>query len=242
MLNGKVCVVTGGGRGIGKTIVETFAANGAEAVYALDINDGALATLSGDTVHGEVVNVLDSASIKAFVEKVIQTHGRIDVLVNNAGITRDAVINKMDDDAWQAVIDVNLKGVFCMTREIGPRMMEYGSGAIVNISSVVGLDGNMGQTNYAATKAGVIAMAKTWAKEFARKGAAVRANAVAPGFINTPMIETVPEKVLESIKARTPLKRLGEPQEIANLVLFLSSDLASYITGQVVRCDGGLVV
>ncbi|MFP4508925.1 MAG: 3-oxoacyl-ACP reductase FabG [Spirochaetaceae bacterium] len=242
MLNGKVCVVTGGGRGIGKTIVETFAANGAEAVYALDINDDALATLSGDTVHGEVVNVLDSASIKAFVEKVIQTHGRIDVLVNNAGITRDAVINKMDDDAWQAVIDVNLKGVFCMTREIGPRMMEYGSGAIVNISSVVGLDGNMGQTNYAATKAGVIAMAKTWAKEFARKGAAVRANAVAPGFINTPMIETVPEKVLESIKARTPLKRLGEPQEIANLVLFLSSDLASYITGQVVRCDGGLVV
>lgn len=242
MVNGKVCVVTGGGRGIGKTIVETFAANGAEAVYALDINDDALASLSGDSVHGEVVNVLDSESIKTFVEKVIQAHGRIDVLVNNAGITRDAVINKMDDDAWQAVIDVNLKGVFCMTREIGPRMMEHGSGAIVNISSVVGLDGNMGQTNYAATKAGVIAMAKTWAKEFARKGAAVRANAVAPGFINTPMIETVPEKVIESIKAKTPLKRLGEPQEIANLVLFLSSDLASYITGQVVRCDGGLVV
>ncbi len=242
MVNGKVCVVTGGGRGIGKTIVETFAANGAEAVYALDINNEALAALSGDTVHGEVVNVLDSESIRTVVEKIIHAHGRIDVLVNNAGITRDAVINKMDDDAWQAVIDVNLKGVFLMTREIGPRMMEHGTGSIVNISSVVGLDGNMGQTNYAATKAGVIAMAKTWAKEFARKGAAVRANAVAPGFINTPMLETVPEKVIEGIKAKTPLKRLGEPQEIANLVLFLSSDLASYITGQVIRCDGGLVV
>lgn len=242
MVQGKVCVVTGGGRGIGKTIVETFASNGAEAVYALDISEDSLASLSGDSIHGEVVNVLDSASIQTVVEKIISAHGRIDVLVNNAGITRDAVINKMDDDAWQAVIDVNLKGVFLMTREIGPRMMEHGSGSIVNISSVVGLDGNMGQTNYAATKAGVIAMAKTWAKEFARKGAAVRANAVAPGFINTPMIETVPEKVIEGIKAKTPLKRLGEPQEIANLVLFLSSDLASYITGQVVRCDGGLVV
>ncbi|TVQ24048.1 MAG: beta-ketoacyl-ACP reductase [Spirochaetaceae bacterium] len=242
MVNGKVCVVTGGGRGIGKTIVETLAANGAEAVYALDINNDALSALSGDAVHGEVVNVLDSESIKTVVEKIIDAHGRIDILVNNAGITRDAVINKMDDEAWQAVIDVNLKGVFLMTREIGPRMMEHGSGSIVNISSVVGLDGNMGQTNYAATKAGVIAMAKTWAKEFARKGAAVRANAVAPGFINTPMLETVPEKVIEGIKAKTPLKRLGEPQEIANLVLFLSSDLASYITGQVIRCDGGLVV
>ena len=242
MVQGKVCVVTGGGRGIGKTIVETFASNGAAAVYALDISEDSLASLSGDSIHGEVVNVLDSASIRTVVEKIIAAHGRIDVLVNNAGITRDAVINKMDDEAWQAVIDVNLKGVFLMTREIGPRMMEHGSGSIVNISSVVGLDGNMGQTNYAATKAGVIAMAKTWAKEFARKGAAVRANAVAPGFINTPMIETVPEKVIEGIKAKTPLKRLGEPQEIANLVLFLSSDLASYITGQVVRCDGGLVV
>ena len=242
MVQGKVCVVTGGGRGIGKTIVETFASNGAEAVYALDISEDSLASLSGDSIHGEVVNVLDSASIRTVVEKIIAAHGRIDVLVNNAGITRDAVINKMDDEAWQAVIDVNLKGVFLMTREIGPRMMEHGSGSIVNISSVVGLDGNMGQTNYAATKAGVIAMAKTWAKEFARKGAAVRANAVAPGFVNTPMIETVPEKVIEGIKAKTPLKRLGEPQEIANLVLFLSSDLASYITGQVVRCDGGLVV
>ncbi len=242
MVQGKVCVVTGGGRGIGKTIVETFASNGAAAVYALDISEDSLASLSGDSIHGEVVNVLDSASIRTVVEKIIAAHGRIDVLVNNAGITRDAVINKMDDEAWQAVIDVNLKGVFLMTREIGPRMMEHGSGSIVNISSVVGLDGNMGQTNYAATKAGVIAMAKTWAKEFARKGAAVRANAVAPGFVNTPMIETVPEKVIEGIKAKTPLKRLGEPQEIANLVLFLSSDLASYITGQVVRCDGGLVV
>ncbi|GAB6088880.1 beta-ketoacyl-ACP reductase [Spirochaeta dissipatitropha] len=242
MVQGKICIVTGGGRGIGKVIADTLAANGAEAVYALDISEEALKGLSGKNMHGQVVNVLDAKSIHECVEEIYQKHGRIDVLINNAGITRDAVINKMDDEAWQQVIDVNLKGVFFMTREIGPRMMEHGSGSIINISSVVGLDGNMGQTNYAATKAGVVAMAKTWAKEFARKGAAVRANAVAPGFINTPMIQTVPDKVIEGIKAKTPLKRLGEAQEVANLVAFLASDLSSYITGQVIRVDGGLTV
>ncbi len=241
MVKGKVCIVTGGGRGIGRTIVETLAVNGAEEVYALDVSDDALQGLP-DNATGAVVNVTDPSGIAEFVQDVIRRHRRIDVLVNNAGITRDAVINKMDDEQWDQVIAVNLKGVFNMARAIGPEMMEHGSGSIINISSVVGLDGNMGQTNYAATKAGVVAMAKTWAKEFARKGAAVRANAVAPGFINTPMLETVPEKVIEGIRAKTPLKRLGEPQEIANLVLFLASDLSSFITGQVIRCDGGLVV
>ncbi|POR03560.1 beta-ketoacyl-ACP reductase [Alkalispirochaeta sphaeroplastigenens] len=242
MVQGKICVVTGGGKGIGRVIVDTLASNGAEAVYALDVSADALKELNGSNTHGQVVNVLDADNIHTCIEDICARHGRIDVLINNAGITRDAVINKMDDGAWQQVIDVNLKGVFLMTREIGPRMMEYGSGSIINISSVVGLDGNMGQTNYAATKAGVVAMAKTWAKEFARKGAAVRANAVAPGFINTPMIQTVPEKVIEGIKAKTPLKRIGEPQEVANLVSFLASDLSSYITGQVIRVDGGLTV
>lgn len=242
MLSGKICVVTGGGRGIGRTIVETFVDHGAEAVYALDVSEEAFGEVARAAIKPVVVNVTDADGIAAFVERVIAEHGRIDVLVNNAGITRDAVIDKMDDAMWQAVIDVNLKGVFFMTRAIGPRMMEAGAGSIVNISSVVGLDGNMGQTNYAATKAGVVAMAKTWAREFARRGAAVRANAVAPGFIDTPMIQTVPEKILDAIKARTPLKRFGQPVEIANLVTFLASDMSSFITGQVIRCDGGYTV
>jgi 3-oxoacyl-[acyl-carrier protein] reductase len=146
----------------------------------------------------------------------------------------------MEDDAWDAVIGVNLKGVFNMTREIGPLMMEQGYGSIVNISSIVGLDGNTGQTNYSATKAGVVGMAKSWAKEFARKGAAVRVNAVAPGFIDTPMIRSVPEKLIETFTSRTPLKRLGEAREVANAVTFLASDAASFITAQVIRVDGGL--
>lgn len=243
-MKGKICVVTGGARGIGKGIVETMAREGAKRVYALDVNDAGFADLekAWPNVKGAVVDVTNSASVNAFVEKAKADDGAIDVLVNNAGITKDSLIQKMQDTDWAAVIAVNLTGVFYITRAVAPLMMEKGSGSIVSISSVVGLDGNIGQSNYAATKGGVVAMTKGWAKEFARKGAKVRANAVSPGYTRTPMIETVPEKVLEPIIARTPLGRLAEIQDIANAVLFLASDEAVFITGQVLRVDGGLVL
>jgi 3-oxoacyl-[acyl-carrier protein] reductase len=243
-MNDKVCVVTGGARGIGRAIVDRFAGEGAKMVFALDVNDSAFAELEAGraNVRGAVVNVTDTAQIQAFVDKVVAEFGKIDALVNNAGITRDALIQKMSDDDWAAVIHVNLTGVFKMTRAIAPVMMTGGSGAIVSISSVVGLDGNIGQSNYAATKGGVVAMTKGWAKEFARKGAKVRANSVSPGYCRTPMIETVPEKVLEPIIAKTPLQRLAMPIDIANAVLFLCSDESAFITGQVLRVDGGLVL
>ncbi|MGA2764703.1 MAG: glucose 1-dehydrogenase [Spirochaetia bacterium] len=243
-LDGKVCVVTGGGRGIGKGIVETFAREGARRVWALDLNESDLAALqkSVPAVTGVVVDVTDSAAVNAVVQRIRTETGAIDVLVNNAGITRDAMIHKMTDADWDAVINVNLKGVFFVTRAVAPLMMEAGKGSIVSISSVVGLDGNIGQTNYAATKGGVVAMTKGWARELSRKGARVRVNAVAPGYTRTPLIASVPEKVLEPIIARTPLGRLGEVRDIANAVLFFASDESEFITGQVLRVDGGLVL
>lgn len=243
-LKNKVCVVTGGARGIGRGIAETFAREGALRVWALDMNDSEFQALekSYPAIKGAVVNVTDAAAVEAFVQQAQAEFGHIDVLVNNAGITKDALINKMSENDWDAVINVNLKGVFLMTKFVAPVMMDKGEGAIVSISSVVGLDGNIGQSNYAATKGGVVAMTKGWAKEFARKGAKVRVNAVSPGYTRTPMIETVPDKVLDPIIARTPLGRLAEIQDIANGVLFLCSDEAAFVTGQVLRVDGGLVL
>ncbi len=243
-MQGKVCVVTGAARGIGRGIAELFAKEGAKRVWVLDMNDKEFPAMEAayPALKGMVVNVTDAKAVEAFVEKAKAEYGRIDVLVNNAGITRDALIQKMTEEDWDAVINVNLKGVFLMTKYIAPLMMESGSGAIVSISSVVGLDGNIGQSNYAATKGGVVAMTKGWAKEFARKGAKVRVNAVSPGYTRTPMIETVPEKVLEPIIAKTPLGRLGEIDDIAHAVLFLACDESSFITGQVLRVDGGLVL
>jgi 3-oxoacyl-[acyl-carrier protein] reductase len=240
----KICVVTGGARGIGRAIVDRFAGEGARMVFALDVNNSAFAELEAgrNNVRGVVVNVTDTAQIQTFVEKVVAEFGKIDALVNNAGITKDALIQKMSDDDWAAVIHVNLTGVFKMTRAVAPQMMASGSGAIVSIASVVGLDGNIGQSNYAAAKGGIVAMTKGWAKEFARKGAKVRVNSVSPGYCRTPMIETVPEKVLEPIIAKTPLGRLAMPIDIANAVLFLCSEESVFITGQVLRVDGGLVL
>ena len=242
-LEHKVCLVTGGARGIGRAIVESFAAAGARAVYAGDLAFDGFDEVTGrySQVKGIDLNVTDGESIRGAVEQIMAAEGRIDVLVNNAGITRDGLLQKMGDDDWDAVVNVNLKGVFAVTRAVAPAMMEAGSGSIINMASVVALDGNIGQTNYAATKGGVVSMTKTWAKEFARKGAQVRVNALAPGFIRTPMTETVPQKVLDLMVSKTPLGRMGEAQDIANAAPFLASDAASFIPCRVLRVDGGLV-
>ena len=240
-LDGKVCLVTGAARGIGREIAELFAASGANAVLACDLKTDTLEDLPPN-MSGEKLDVTDAEAVRAFVEKARVKHGRIDVLVNNAGIVRDALIQKMTDEDWDAVLAVNLKGAFLLTRAVAPLMMEAGAGSIVSITSVVGIDGNVGQTNYAATKAGIIGMTRSWAKEFARKGAKVRANAIAPGFINTAMVHAVPQTVIDSVVAKVPLGRLGQPRDVANAVLFLASDASAYITGQVLRVDGGLVL
>lgn len=244
MLNEKVCVVTGGAQGIGRCIVETFAKQNAKMVYACDMNEQAMADLEKryKNVKAVALNVCDRNAIVAFVDRVKTAAGKIDVLVNNAGITRDGLLDRITEKDWDMVIDVNLKGVFNMTQAIAPLMITNGSGSVITMSSVVGTDGNIGQSNYAATKGGVIAMTKGWAKEFARKGAQVRANCVAPGFIETPMTIDLPEKVLYHMKSKTPLGRMGQPQDIANGVLFLASDMATFITGQTLKIDGGLVI
>ena len=243
-LPGKVCVVTGGARGIGRAIVETYAAAGARVVYAIDMGFDGFdeVTSKHASVRPVVLDVTDSAAVNAAVERVRADEGRIDVLVNNAGITRDNLLQKMTDDEWDAVIAVNLSGVFRMARAIGPLMMEQGAGSIVNMASVVALTGNVGQSNYAASKGGVISLTKTWAKEFARKGAQVRVNAIAPGFVRTPMTEKVPERILEAMVGKTLLGRMGEPEDVANAALWLASDASSYVTGQVISVDGGLVI
>ena len=243
-LTGKVCVVTGGARGIGRAIVETYAAAGARTVYAIDMAfDGfEEVTAVRASVKPVVLDVTDGAAVNATIERLRADEGRIDVLVNNAGITRDALVQKMTDDDWDAVIAVNLTGVFKLTRAVGPLMMEQGAGSIVNMASIVALTGNVGQSNYAAAKGGVVSLTKTWAKEFARKGAQVRVNAIAPGFVRTPMTEKVPDKILEAMTAKTLLGRLGEAQDIANAALWLASDASSYVTAQVIGVDGGLVI
>lgn len=235
-LEGKIALVTGGAAGIGAACCERFAQEGA-TVIAADINP---LGYTAENVEYMKLDVADAANCKAVCDAVIAKYGRVDVLVNNAGITRDALIQKMTDEMWDAVVNVNLKGVFNLTRVVAPIMMEKGYGSIINISSIVGEYGNIGQTNYSATKAGLIGMSKTWAKEFARKGANVRVNAIAPGYIMTDILKTVPENLLEKFKSMTMLGRLGEPIEIANAALYLASDEASYVTGHVLSVNGGM--
>jgi 3-oxoacyl-[acyl-carrier protein] reductase len=244
-LENKVAIITGAGSGIGRESAVLFAKEGAKVVVA-DVNEKGgeetVSTIKND--GGESfffkLDVTDREQSKNMVKTTMEKYGRIDVLINNAGITQDALVAKMTEEQWDRVIDINLKGVFNCTQAVVEVMINQGKGAIVNTSSIVGVNGNVGQVNYAATKAGLLGMTKTLAKELGRKG--IRVNAVAPGFIQTPMTAAVPDKILEMMKEKTPLKRLGEPRDIANAYLYLASDEANFVNGAVLAVDGGLVI
>lgn len=244
LLKNKVCIVTGAGQGIGYEIAKLYAQSGASAVYACDLNVEQLKKLTAEyqNVIPYQLNVTKVEEINKLAATLEAKNQNLDVLVNNAGIINDAMITKMSDDAWNAVIDVNLKGVFNLTRGLIKLMYKNNKGSIINLSSIVGTDGNIGQSNYGATKGGVIAMSKGWAKEFALKGAKIRVNCIAPGFVASPMTAKVPENVIDFVVNRTILKRLGTPDDIAQGALFLASDNSSFITGQVLKIDGGLVL
>jgi 3-oxoacyl-[acyl-carrier protein] reductase len=250
-LKDRVCLITGGAAGIGRATAMRFAEEGAKVIIC-DVNEeagrAAIAEL-GTHVAFHKVDVTRREAVQAFVDNVIAQYVRIDVLVNNAGILRDnhlvkvkdgELVKQMPETDFDLVVSVNLKGVFNCAQAVAPQMIRQQGGVILNASSVVGLDGNFGQTNYVATKAGVVGMTKVWARELGRYG--IRVNVVAPGFTATEMVMAMPEKVLEGMKNRAPLGRLAEPLDIANAYLFLASDEASYITGAVLRVDGGIVV
>lgn len=248
-LQNKVCLVTGGAAGIGKATAERFAEEGAKVVTC-DLAEDAgkqVAEAIGATFYK--VNVADRQAVQAWVDEVAAKFGRIDVLVNNAGVLRDGLFVKMKDGAlakqmseadFDLVINVNLKGTFNCAQAVTPYMIQQGGGVILNATSIVGLDGNFGQTNYVASKAGVIGMTKVWARELGRYK--IRVNAVAPGFTLTEMVRQMPEQVLQGMIAKTPLGRMGEVGDIANAYLFLASDEASFISGETLRVDGGIVV
>jgi 3-oxoacyl-[acyl-carrier protein] reductase len=249
--NNQVVLVTGGAAGIGKATAMRFDTEGARVVIC-DVdeeNGNETLKLLGAGASFYKVNVASREAVQQWVEHVVERYGRIDVLVNNAGILRDGqlvkfkegqLVSQMAEVDFDLVISVNLKGVFNCTQAVAPVMIKQGGGVILNASSVVGLDGNFGQTNYVATKSGVIGMTKVWARELGRYN--IRVNVVAPGFTATEMVKAMPEKVLEGMKAHTPLGRLGEPDDIANAYVFLASDEASFITGTSLRVDGGIVV
>lgn len=244
-LENKIAIITGGARGIGKATVKKFVEEGAKvAIWDIDEAAGNKTaeemSSGGSTVRFYPVNTVDLQATLDAAKQVVDDFGQIDILVNNAGITRDSSMKKMTEDQWKLVIDVNLTGVYHCTKAVSPYMLDQGYGRILNASSIVGLYGNFGQTNYVASKAGVIGMTKVWAREFGRKGVTV--NAVAPGFINTEMMETVPQSYLDDLKAKTPAARLGEPEDIANAYAFLASAEASFINGATLSVDGGLVL
>jgi len=251
-LKDKVVIITGAGSGIGRETAITFAKNGAKIVVT-DIDENA-----GNETVNEIIKVLSEdpdcngdaffikldvsnrEQTKQVVQEALNRYGNIDILVNNAGIIRDDLITKMTEEEWDKVVDVDLKGPFNMSKAVVDTMVKNGKGVIINVSSIVGIYGNIGQTNYSAAKAGLIGMTKTLSKELGRNG--IRVNAIAPGFIYTPMTAKVPDKILDMMKQKTPLKRLGRPIDVANALLYLASDDADFISGIVLPVDGGLVI
>lgn len=244
LLEGKVALITGAARGIGKAIALKFAAEGADIAFTdLVINETAEETVRelescGRKVRAYASNAADFEETHKVVENVFADFGRIDILVNNAGITKDGLMLKMTESQWDTVIAVNLKSAFNFIHACNPIMMRQKSGSIINMSSVVGVHGNASQCNYAASKAGLIALAKSIGQEMGRKG--IRANAIAPGFIDTPMTQELPQEVRNEWIQRIPLRRGGKVEDIANVAVFLASDLSSYVTGQVIQVDGGM--
>ena len=250
-LDKKVAMITGGAAGIGKATVKRFVEEGAKVAFCdVKVEQGlALLQEIGSQHDFQKVDVTDRKMVQDWLDRVIVRYERIDILVNNAGILRDGVLVKVKDgelvkqmpeEAFDSVVAVNLKGVFNCTQAIAPIMIRQGSGVILNASSVVSLDGNFGQTNYIASKAGVIGMTKVWARELG--GNNIRVNAVAPGLILTDMLLSMPADALEALRQKPPLKRIGTAEDVANLYLFLASDQASYISGEVIRIDGGMVI
>jgi 3-oxoacyl-[acyl-carrier protein] reductase len=244
-LQDKVAIITGAGRGIGQATAVKFAREGAKVVVC-DLKPESVeetVVLCKETrgdAFGYVADVRDMRALEQMVEVTIAKWGRVDCLVNNAGIVMDAQLKNMSEDQFDSVIDINLKGVYNCTKAVVNAMLEQKSGVILNASSIVGLYGNFGQTNYAASKFGVIGMVKTWARELGRKG--IRANAVCPGFIATSILTSIPDRVLHALEEKVPLGRLGKPEEVANTFAFLASDEASYINGAVIEVSGGLTI
>lgn len=244
-LKGKVAIVTGGAQGIGKSIATQLAQAGANIVIADVVEEVAKSTAQeisqkGNEAISIKVDVSSLSSVEEMVKKTLDKFGRIDILVNNAGITRDALVMRMKEEDWDLVLDINLKGAFNCIKTVSPIMMKQKSGKIVNIASIVGIIGNIGQANYSASKAGLIALTKTCAKELASRR--INVNAVAPGFIQTSMTERLPAQVKEKLSSQIPFGEIGKPEDVASAVLFLVSEKASYITGEVIRVDGGMAM